>query len=375
MRGIATALVHLGEVPNPGTFTLPYPAPVQQALDGVVLTCLLMRAQPPESVPQLVEWCANLPIDNLAFPVPVGLAPPGSFLLDPTTRQPTQICHELALGGIDPTAQQVGRQAMADAAEICREDDSPETYLAFRELLVNRPVLTGRELATLPSEGTGLDLLTAPLRALYVPAAASHRAPDSTVYTACGHCRALLHPTVDRGLVCERDACRVLGEVERGREYRPDDNDGGTHQLIRPIRQWVSGPGIMEQELAARLRKLGVVQLWPSYGTYGLHVLFPSGQSWAVEVKDWSSATLLADSARPPIPDPPYDRCFWAVPRVRLQADARYRRSFQGHGTGPTSRLELVGFEELVRAARREPTAASDCRSPNGRPLPPEGLF
>ncbi|MFD4396691.1 hypothetical protein [Kitasatospora sp. NPDC058478] len=377
LRSIATAIVHLSEVPNPGTFALPYAAPVQQALDGVILSCLLMKAEPPESVPQLVEWCSEFPIDNLAFPVPSDIAPPDSYLVDRKTRQPTQICYELALSGVDPTAQQVGRQAMDDAAELCRDDDSPDTYRAFRELLINRPVLTGRELATLPNDGTGLEILAAPLRALYIPAAASHRDHNTRTYTACGYCRTLLHPMVHGGLVCERDTCRLRGTTKRGREYRADDNDGGTHQLIRPLRQWVAGPGTLEQELAERLQKYGaVVQLWPSYGTYGLHVRFPCGQSWAVEVKDWSSAALLGTSARPPAADPPYDRCFWAVPRIRLHADTGYRNRFRIHGAGPNSaRLELVGIDDLARAARRQSAAVPGRHAPSGPPLPAEGLF
>ncbi|AXI78776.1 hypothetical protein C7M71_016475 [Peterkaempfera bronchialis] len=376
LRGIATAIVHLSEVPNPGTFALPYAPPVQQALDGVVLTCLLMKADPPESVPQLVEWCSTSTIDNLSFPVPPDLAPPGSRLVDRDTRQPTQICYELALSGVDPTAQQVGRQAMDDAAELCRDNDSPDTYRALRELLINRPVLTGRELATLPSDGTGLELLAAPLRDLYVSAPASHLDLDTRTYTACGHCRTLLHPTVDGELVCERDACRLRGTVKRGREYQADDN-GGTHLLIRPLRQWVSGPGVLERQLAKRLQKYGaVVQLWPSYGTYGLHVRFPCGQSWAVEVKDWSSAALLGTSARPPAADPPYDRCFWAVPRIRLQADTGYQNRFRIHETSPSAaRLELVGIDDLVRAARQQLAAVPDRHAPTEPPPPAEGLF
>ncbi|WP_328959316.1 hypothetical protein [Kitasatospora purpeofusca] len=377
LRGLATAIVHLSEVPNPGTFALPYAAPVQQALDGVVLTRLLMKADPPESVPQLVEWCARFPIDNLPFPTPTGIAPPDSRLLDEETRQPNRICYELALSGVDPTAQQIGRQAMEDAAELCRESDSPDIYQAFRELLVTRPVLTGRELALLPADGKGLEVLAAPLRALYLPVPASHLNRDTRTYTACGRCRTLLHPTVHGGLVCERDTCPARGAVERGREYRADDIDGGTYQLIRPLRQWVSEPGVLEQQLAERLRKYGAaVQLWPSYGSYGLHVRSPQGKSWAVEVKDWSSAALLGASTRPPTAGPPYDRCFWAVPRVRLQQDTGYRNRFRLHGTGPGSlQLELVGIDDLVGIAHRERAALPDPGAPTGHPLPVEGLF
>src|SRR5260370_2273679 len=62
LRTVATAVLDLSDVPNPGTFTLPYPAEAQRALDRTVLACLLRGAEPPRRVPGLLVSCREIPV-------------------------------------------------------------------------------------------------------------------------------------------------------------------------------------------------------------------------------------------------------------------------------------------------------------------------
>ncbi|MEV1091610.1 hypothetical protein [Streptomyces microflavus] len=368
LRAVATAVVHLSHVDNPGTFALPYPDSAQSVLDSMVLTCLLLKAEPPRSVPQLVDWCTVRTVDNWVFPIPPGVAPPGSHLVDPTTRQPTQLCYEWA-DSDDTGLRRTGKENMDAVAMICREENCPDVYHAFRELLIKNPVLTRRELSTLASRGTGLELLQQQIQAVYLPAPAHHMNSRIGTFTACGRCRFLLHRTLEGALVCERDACRSRGPVRHGREYGAGDS-GGVFLLIRPLRQWVASPGHAEMHLAKSLESAGAtVQLWPSYGSYSLHIALPDGRSWAVEIKDWASGALLGRTAALPPQDPPYDRCVWAVPRGRVRAHHSYRDEFLRHSTGAArSGPDLVSSDDLLRAVRTIVAGA-------GAPFAPEGLF
>ncbi|MER7909936.1 hypothetical protein [Streptomyces sp. NPDC096068] len=378
LRSVATAMVELSQVENPGTFALPYPDSVQSALDRMVLTCLLLKAKPPGSVPKLVHWCTIRPVDNWVFPIPSDIAPRGSLLVDPSTFQPTQLCYEWA-GGNDGTGLRPSdRKPLDDAAAICREEDRPDVYRAFRELMIKRPVLTGREFATLPSKGTGLELLQQQIQSVYLPAPLHHMDPVSRTFTACGRCRTLLHRTRRGDLVCELDTCRGKGPVKRGREYGVEDS-GGVLLLTRSLRQWVAGPGRIELRLAGVLERVGaMIQLWPSYGAYGMSVALPDGQTWAVEVKDWVSGALLGRSASLPPQDPPYDRCVWAVPRRRLRAHPSYENEFMRFRSGGSTEPGLVSVENLSRTVRQivlETTASARSSSRAAFEDDMEGLF
>ncbi|MGY4999823.1 pPIWI_RE_Y domain-containing protein [Streptomyces griseus] len=375
---MATAVVHLSHVDTPGAFSLPYPESAQSALNSMVLTCLLLKADSPGSVPELVDWCAQRTVDNWVFPIPPNVAPPGTHLVDTHTRQPTQLCYEWA-DGDDTGLGRTGQETMDAAAAICREEVCPHIYHAFRELLIKSPVLTGRELATLAARGKGLELLQQQIQTVYLPAPVHHMNLVTRTYTACGRCRFLLHRTVKGNLVCERDACRNLGPVKRGREYRAGDS-GGVFLLIRPLRQWVASPGQVELRLAKTLEGAGAtVRLWPSYGAYGMHVALPGGRSWAVEIKDWASGALLGRTAALPPQDPPYERCVWAIPRGRLRAHPSYGDEFLRHRTGPDlSGPDLVNTDDLPRAVRHIAARSGGPDLPPAEaepPFSPEGLF
>ncbi|MFF1416124.1 hypothetical protein [Streptomyces sp. NPDC058280] len=375
LRSVATAMVRLSEIASQGTFTLPYPNEAQRALNDTVLNCLLLKARPPESLPRLVEWAACRPLDRWPITVPPEVVPPGSLLLDGATRQPTQLCYEWAVDAEDSAARHSEQRYMAVASERCREEDYPEAYRAFRRLLVRRPVLTHRELTTLPAAAdSDLASLGDLLHDIYQPAPAAYLDRDRRIYTACARCHTLLHPTTRGELWCERQRCRELGTVRRGREYRADEG-GGSQLLIRPLRQWVSAAGAVEVRLARQLTSLGAnVELWPGFGAYGMHVRFPNGTTLAVDHKDWANPALLGRRATPPSPDPPYDRCVWVVTAARLRDQPDFRATFERYRR--TASPELMTDRELLRTARQltgTTTLGTRHPAPDGEPT--EELF
>jgi hypothetical protein len=380
LRTVATALVHLGAIDSPGTFTVPYPDVAQRALNSTVLSCLMRKARPPESLPQLVEWAATRPIDSWPVPVPPDAAPPDSFFLDATTRQPTHLCYEWAVdteNTRDAAARVSELHHLRLAAGICRDENAPESYRAFRELLVRHPVLTARELSTLPARANGdLALLTGLLRAIYPPAPISHLHPERRVYTSCARCRTLLHPTTKGGLSCEQRRCRELLTVRTGREFRYDE-EGGVHLLIRPLRQWVTEPGLAGYRLAQRLTAAGAeVEPWPGYGAYGMRVRLRDGTVLAVDHKDWTSPALLGRRAVAPPQDPPYDGCVWVVGATRLRDQPGYLAAFEAHRPpSPNAAPDLVTEKELIELARQSPGTAGSSPASGARGGPTKGLF
>jgi hypothetical protein len=368
LRSVATAMVRISEIASPGTFALPYPDEAQRALNSTVLNCLLLKARPPESLPHLVEWAAHRPLDRWPITLPPNSVSPESLLLDSATRQPTQLCYEWAVDAEDSAARHSEQRYMAVASNRCQEEDYPEAYQAFRMLLVRRPVLTHRELTTLPA---ALDGVLGPLGDLlhdvYQPAPASYLDRERRSYTACARCHTLLHPTIENGLWCERQRCRDLGTVRRGREYQADDG-GGVQLLIRPLRQWVSAPGALEARLARQLTTMGAdVELWPGFGAYGMRVRFPDGTILAVDHKDWASPALLGRQATPPPSNPPYTRCVWVVSAARIRDQPDFRATFERYRWSASP--ELMTDRELLRTARQllgTGAAGTQCTDPRG---------
>ena len=321
LRTVATAVLDLSDVPNPGTFTLPYPAEAQRALDRTVLACLLRGAEPPRGVPDLLVWCREIPVVDWPLDLPEDLAAPDEYLIDPHGLEPTQLCYEWAISRRDSAAEQVEREMVFTAIEQCRAARSPEAYAAFRRLLIEHPVLTREEAAATTLEPAFLPVADL-LPHIYPPAPAGW-ARGGVLYS-CGRCRTLLVPTRDDGWWCENDRCRRTGPAPVGKTYH-EDHDGGVLTLTRPLRLFVTAPGRAELRLEKKLRSLRLrPEMWPGYDAYDLLVRLPGGLEWAVDVKDWANPALLGREVRPLPKDPRHDKAFIVVPDHRLRRRAGY---------------------------------------------------
>lgn len=347
---LASGVVRLSELGNPGAFTLPYPADAQRALDRLQVVGLLRECGVPASVPELVEWCARRPVRDWPLDLPEDVAAAGDYLVDPQTRVPTQLCYEWAIDVADAAVERYERQLIGQVMDRCRDLGSPSSYVAFRRLLVQRPVLTSADLLTVHGDPDLVPLVDL-LRQVYAPAPASYLANDR--YVACARCHCLLLPTRTAGWRCEQDRCRFEGPAKLGHEYRSDSRDE-VLLLARPLRMFITGPGRAETELEAKLLKLGVlVEMWPNFDAYDLRMTFPRGQVWAVDVKDRANPALLARGAAPLRAVPPYTDGFLVVPRYRLRQREDYLRVFDHHCPAPVAAvLPLVTDTALISRAK-----------------------
>lgn len=348
LRTIATAVVKLADTTNLQSFSLPYDAEAQRALNRTALACLLQQAQPPASLPDLLHWCRTRALEDWPLDLPLDSFGPDDYLIDRESGEPTQLCHEWWVQGKDSAAAQYDRRVVRRAMQLCREASSPESYTAFRRLLVNQPVLTSAdqfELAT--------DLYLEPVRSLlsdiYEPVPAGYLRDGA--YTTCHRCFTLLTPLVDGGWWCERDQCRSRGPAPRGRTLVAEEVGELCH-LARPLRQFVTGPGRAEVELEQRLRDLRLsVEMWPGFDAYDLRITFPDGHVWAIDVKDWAHPGLLGRAARVVRPEPPYDEACWVVPQYRVDARHDYLGAYARGRQPSAAGLRLLTDNELVAAA------------------------
>ncbi len=161
LHTLTKGLIDLEEMTDLDAFAMPYPAEAQRALDRTVLTCLLRGADPPQSLAQLLDWCANRPLSDWPLDLPDDTVGPDDRLLDGDSARPTELCHEWAKRGPDTAGEHLDREVIHTALRICQEYGEEQSYSAFRELLVDRPVLTSAEAFEVAA-----DLLMQPVRDL-----------------------------------------------------------------------------------------------------------------------------------------------------------------------------------------------------------------
>ena len=94
------------------------------------------------------------------------------------------------------------------------------------------------------------------------------------------------------------------GPLPSRRRDQPDRVEaapGGLLQARRPLRVFITSPGLAETELEAALRGKGGkrsvpeigIEMWPAFDAYDLRLTFADGTAWAIDVKDWASPSLL----------------------------------------------------------------------------------
>lgn len=246
LRIIATALTRLSLQITPSHPV--YDDTVQTAFNHLVLLCLRRGVAPPASVPEMASWAATIPLREWPLGLPEQLDAASGHLVDPDTRTPLQQCLEWVIPAPDPVAEQFENELMGEAISQCRAAGAPESYTAFRRLLIKHPVLTGSELAML-GEDLDLVLLDQAIRRVYQPAPLAWQRDG--LYATCGRCGCLLIPARGR-YQCELDRCRRdpgHGTVQTLDPQRA----GGVYQLSRPLRMFITGPGLAETDLEAEL--------------------------------------------------------------------------------------------------------------------------
>ncbi|GLY30454.1 hypothetical protein [Kineosporia sp. NBRC 101731] len=321
---VATALVELSRhnrSPDPV-----YSDRVLKAYNHLVLRCLQQRVAPPFSVADMSSWATKRSIGQWPFDLPADAEKFDEFLVDPETGVPTQLCREWEVTAPDTAAEIFENDIIREVFATCQAARSPRSYTAFRRLLIEQPVLSGHEKATLLGTRPELGVVMETVNRCYEPAPAAYRGDDGR-FAVCSRCSCLLKPS-GSSWRCELDRCRREGSATPGRLLDGRETNG-IYQLRAPLRTFITGPGIAEIDLEKKLIAKGLIpEMWPGCDAYDLRITLPDRQVWAIDVKDRANPALLGNTATVFRPDPPYNHAFLVVPQYRFDDRDGYRITF-----------------------------------------------
>ncbi|MBV9707911.1 MAG: hypothetical protein JO125_10950 [Chloroflexi bacterium] len=361
---IATGIIQLAERVTKGMpMNSQYPIPLQIGLNR--LNVIRYRHSLPliRSIPDLLSWC-RCPLKQWSLDLTSAHLDPDEILLD--NQFPTSICDSLACATSDVEADLSERRFMSSVFTTCQTANSPGSYVTFRRLLIEHPVLTEFELLQQRNDHPELNLLTDHLKVAYEEAPPDYMLNDH--FHCCPNCGNLLQPTVqmDR-LLCEEERCRWQLTTHPGRAIPAREH---VLWLKRGLRRFVTLPGLGEIRLEQRLLKLKLnVALWPEFDSYDLRVEFPDGKAWAVDVKDWANPFLLALYAKNIPLHPPLERGYFVFPDERSRQPDYVRAFRNGCNSRKSTGNVVIGgriqakFERYFLADVRKRLAA--CKERN----------
>lgn len=348
---LASGLTQLIEQTSGGKpLQAPYPTSWQRGLNILAMDCLLRQAEPPPHTPEAIGWC-HRPVSTW----PVRFSGQFRFLESSLLEdgQPTDFCRELAQGLPAGDAEfEISERLMGRIRRDAELHRDQEAYVAVRRYLIEHPVVSLEELLRESFE-PALGAFGGELLEMYelVPMAAIE---DSQVLL-CGHCGWTLVRR-DGRLQCGDDRCRVLtANFTRNTHIRPFTPEAHLHRVRRAIRRYVVAAGVYELAAVNNLRATGLaVELWPYYDRYDLRIAFPSGEIWAVDIKDWRFPHLLARQLRPLANESSYawDQAFYAIPDDRVKDNPNYLTFLRNAAT--LQDFEILTISELVSAAREK---------------------
>jgi hypothetical protein len=321
----------------------PYPASLERGMHQLAAHQISIGV-PPIAGLQDIFNLARQPLGTWGLEFDETLIGTGSDALI-VRDKPTDICLEWA--SEEDAEALFQSEIMREVFDLCIEQDIPESYIAFRKLLIQRQVLTALERQRLKRQPELKPLRDILMRA-YQPAPRS--AVEDGNYWLCAHCGGLLLRDRD-GFACENMRCAGSG---RGEALSADDDvlwlEGG-------LRRYISRPGLPEITLQEELKSLGLnVTLWPAFDAYDLHFAV-NDKIWAVDVKDWSNPYLLGSKlAKKVIPAPQnwvWDRAFYVFPDDRASEQRDYLRAFKSRWQAPSRTIALM-MSDFIDLVKRE---------------------
>ncbi|MFI1996298.1 hypothetical protein [Actinoplanes sp. NPDC020271] len=352
---VASGLARLAErVQADGMVRIPYPAPLQRAVNRMTVSCRVRGLRPPSGVAELLEL-AHQPLSNWPLRLSPELAGDGDVLL--TSGTPTRLCQEWALDVDDVEAELSERRVVLDVLHWCRDMQDQQAYVAFRRLMVEEPVLTGDELLDVRSRDRLAPLAAFVLQAYERPGL--HLAAGG-FFQACGRCCTLSVPT-PHGWRCVEDDCARL-TYRPGRQF-PAGSEIWT--VSRGLRTFVTGPGRAELRLLGWLiDKKYNPEAYPQFDLCDIRIPVPQqpGRWWAVDVKSWRNPALLARRLRRRLPPVPAwaDKVFVVIDRERTRGRPGYVQLVTNlvpelAANGIVVRTEKTFLREDLLALRGEP--------------------
>lgn len=338
---LANGLVQIYDQTLRGTgLSSPYPKSLQQGMHKLAAHQIQVGKKPIRNLRELLSLVES-PLDSWGLKFDEEIVGQGDQLMERGI--PTQFCldwtHEQGPNALEEET------LLHEVMAICREANRPDTYSAFRNLLICRPVLKTFELQQAKQESALRPVRDLLVKA-YIPAPLS-AAFDST-FGCCGRCGGLLLRIEGDQFECENEHCWTY-ELTTQRTISIEE---GVLWLENGLRRYVARPGLAEIELRDKLEDLGLsVDMWPNYDAYDLRVRV-GDEFWAIDVKDWSNPFKLAQAVGAIRRNPHWDRAFYVFPDERKQKRPDYLRAFRNRWVKPTATNAMM-LSDFVNEVKR----------------------
>lgn len=325
-----------------------YPAALELGVNKLTVACLTAGVpQQIQGVPNFISRWAQIPLKDWNIEIHCPEEWREQKLIE--NQKPSGFCIEVAGEYFDECGnfqQQVINEVMLKAAQ------KPELYTSFRCFLIEHPVITRGELEFgIPND---LKALKKILKNSYEKPPESYK-KDGKFY-CCGHCGGLMYLTKDDKLNCENKHCAKYKKTDV--PFQADEDDE-VLWLKKDLRYFIHRPGKVELGLGEKLQRLGLeeVKLYPELDKYDLHLVFPDGTVWAVDVKFWESAYNLAKKVDKPIPrlkSQPYNESFFVFPDEIQTYGQEYLQEFRSYCTVPLKKSQVMFEAEFVKKVNKK---------------------
>ncbi|MEV6373611.1 hypothetical protein [Micromonospora musae] len=345
-------LEYAQQTPSGDAFKLPYPANLQLALDRLTLLAWHQDAPAPASVVELLQL-AQEPFGDWKIDLTDADVDPDESLL--IYGRPTAACEELGRLRGDVEGEIRENALLRAVMDKSRARNAPQSYVAFRELLIRQPAIAAIELDARLAD-PNLALLADEVRQAYVEAPPEAMA-DGVIRT-CAGCGGLRLPLDDdRTWVCQDDSCPAPGTT--GADHPASE---GMWWLRRELRTFITAPGRAELRIADTIGKLGVsVALWPDFDACDIAVF--TEQPWVADIKAWRNPVRLARRLRERLftVPPEAERAYVVVGQEQVKAHPRYvaRLRKACPQVRPGQRIVAVSEAEFIDAVKRRVEAGA----------------
>ena len=219
-------------------------------------------------------------------------------------------------------------------AEIERRSLPYKTYTRLRRFIAENPFPSDAEIAFFAAENREIEPVKNLLMEAYRDAP-----PQSESMPLCEICGGYLDCAAREIEGC----CQAL---ERRVDRTPIEDT-----VICLIR-----PSLIELRLAKTLEEMGKkyrleIELWPRLDQADLKVTLPTGDFWAIDAKDWGSATLLAKELnQDTIPDIGQSKSFFVLPDYRWKSLA-YQAILKTRYKGT---IPILSESQFLKRIRKE---------------------
>jgi hypothetical protein len=319
---IATGLMKLEKQVEEKSLFYPYPNELRIGLDKLAVL----------SIEKNIEYPKNITDAIKLFHIPIkqwGVIDTNIFKDDETLMEDGQLsdtCIDFSMKYKDVETELTERLIL-NVMSLCKAEGKPEDYVKFRRKISENPFMKKQDVVSFSIEKINC-CASDMFKNAYeeIPLSAIH---EGKCYV-CSHCGWIIEwrDNIPR---CDSPLCKEYTDYFKKVKVI-EENPKNIMRLKRGVHRFIARPAIHELLLEKKLLKLGLeVQLWPNYDAYDLKIVFPDGEIWAVDVKDWANPYLLAKSIDVFNEEPFWDKAFYVVPQYRKKHCRDYKKIFKNN--------------------------------------------